>query len=98
MRGKTFELSDRRKIAEMWEADRHVEDIAADFGVSCTRIYREINRGNRDGERDHNMRWKYDPLLAQLKYNQAQCKRGRPRKTPAVAQPAQSVEVTEDVG
>ena len=95
MRGNIWELSDRRSIAAMWEANRHIEDIAADFGVSCTRIYREINRGNTNGERDHNMRYKYDPELAQLRYYQAYSKRGRPRKTPAVAQPAQSAEVTE---
>ena len=72
-----FSPTDRRKIAAMWATYEPIATIACALVVDPTTIYREIRRGNVDGELDENKRLKYDPDLAQEVFQENLRKRGR---------------------
>jgi IS30 family transposase len=61
----------------MWAAYMPAELIAFDLKVNPATVRRELKRGNADGELDENKRLKYDPELAQLRFQENLRRRGR---------------------
>jgi IS30 family transposase len=77
MIGGYFSPDDRRQIAEMWEAYHPATVIACALKVNPATVHRELKRGNADGELDENKRLKYDPELAQLRFQENLRRRGK---------------------
>ena len=78
-----FTLADRKLIAELWEDYRSAAYIARILEADPSTIHRELKRGNDTGELDANKRLKYDPELAQLRFQRSLRNRGHakePRK------------------
>lgn len=80
MIGGYFSPDDRLKIAEMWEGYQPVAVIACALMVDPSTVHRELKLGNADGELDANKRLKYDPELAQLRFQENLRRRGRKKK------------------
>ena len=80
MIGGYFSPDERQQIAEMWEAYQPVSFIACALLVDPSTIHRELKLGNEDGELDTNKRLKYDPELAQLRFQENLRKRGRKKE------------------
>lgn len=77
MLGGYFSPEERRRIAEMWEAYQPAAVIACALLVDPSTIHRELKLGNADGELDGNQRLKYDPDLAQQRFQENLRRRGR---------------------
>jgi IS30 family transposase len=78
--GGYFSPEERRQIAEMWADYQPVAVIACALLVDPSTIHRELKRGNADGELDENERLKYDPDLAQRRFQENLRRRYENRK------------------
>ena len=63
-----FSAADRHRIADMWADFAPIAAISYILKVDQSTIYREIRRGNVDGNLDKNGRLEYDPGLAQERF------------------------------
>ena len=79
MANKYLTLKDRKKIAEMYESEAMVVDIAYKIGCHPSTIYDELRRGDT-GELDENQRPGYDPEKGQKAAMEAIRARGNRRK------------------
>ena len=77
MIGGYFSPAERMRIADMWTAYQPVTVIACALLVDPSTIHRELKLGNPDGALDANQRLKYDPELAQRRFQENLRKRGR---------------------
>jgi len=75
--GGYFSPAERKQIADMWAAYQPVTIIACALMVDPSTIHRELKLGNADSELDENQRLKYDPDLAQQRFQENLRKRGR---------------------
>lgn len=74
---RTIEFDDRRAIASMYAESVRVVEIADKIGVSPSTIYTELKRGQDGVTLDKNLRFKYDPVLAQTRVQEGLRRRGR---------------------
>ncbi len=78
--GGYFSPEERQQIAEMYNDYQPVAVIACALLVDPSTIHRELKRGNEGGELDGNKRLKYDPDLAQLRFQENLRRRYEKRK------------------
>lgn len=74
---RTIEFEDRKAIAVMYEGNVRTVEIAEKIGVSPTTVYVELKRGQDGVTLDKNLRFKYDPVLAQTRVREGLRRRGR---------------------
>jgi len=78
--GGYFSQAERKQIADMWAAYQPVTVIACALMVDPSTVHRELKLGNAAGELDENQRLKYDPELAQRRFQENLRKRGRKKE------------------
>lgn len=74
---RTIEFEDRKAIAVMYAEGVRAADIAEKIGVSRTTVYTELKRGQDGVTLDRNLRFAYDPVLAQKRVQEGLRRRGR---------------------
>lgn len=74
---RTIEFKDRKAIAVMYANGVRAAEIAERIGVSSTTVYAELKRGQDGVTLDKNLRFKYDPVLAQKRVQEGLRRRGR---------------------
>jgi IS30 family transposase len=74
---RTIEFEDRKTIASMYADGVRTADIADRIGVSRSTVYTELKRGQDGVTLDKNLRFKYDPVLAQKRVQEGLRRRGR---------------------
>lgn len=74
---RTIEFEDRKAIAVMYAEGVRAADIAEKIGVSRTTVYTELKRGRDGVTLDRNLRFAYDPVLAQKRVQEGLRRRGR---------------------
>lgn len=74
---RTIEFEDRKAIAVMYAEGVRAADIAEKIGVSRTTVYTELKRGQDGVTLDGNLRFAYDPVLAQKRVQEGLRRRGR---------------------
>ena len=74
---RTIEFEDRKSIAAMYADSVRAAEIAKRIGVSLTTVYAELKRGQDGVTLDKNLRFKYDPVLAQKRVQEGLRRRGR---------------------
>ncbi|MDD3347514.1 helix-turn-helix domain-containing protein [Oscillibacter sp.] len=77
---RTIEFEDRKTIASMYEGGVRTADIADQIGVSRSTVYTELKRGQDGVTLDKNLRFKYDPVLAQKRVREGLRRRGRKKE------------------
>lgn len=83
---KYLTLQDRKKIAELYEKETRVLDIANETGCHPATIYEELHRGDT-GKLDTNQRPEYDPTLAHRRFQESIRRRGNRRNQNVSANP-----------
>lgn len=79
MANKYLTLGDRKRIAEMYDGEARVVDMAYRIGCHPSTIYQELQRGYT-GKLDGNQRRGYDPIKAHEAAMAAIRARGNRRK------------------
>lgn len=80
---RTIEFEDRKSIAAMYADSVRAAEIAKRIGVSLTTVYAELKRGQDGVTLDKNLRFKYDPVLAQTRVQEGLRRRGRKKGSEA---------------
>lgn len=80
---RTIEFEDRKTIAAMYADGVRAAEIAERVGVSSTTVYAELKRGQDGVTLDKNLRFKYDPVLAQKRVQEGLRRRGRKKGSEA---------------
>jgi len=80
---RTIEFEDRKAIAVMYADGVRAAEIAERIGVSPTTVYAELKRGQDGVTLDKNLRFKYDPVLAQTRVQEGLRRRGRKKGSEA---------------
>lgn len=74
---KRLDFSDRKTVAALYEGGAGAAEIAEKVGVSRAAIYTELKRGHDGVTLDKNLRFAYDPALAQKRVQEGLRKCGK---------------------